>query len=666
MGLNKAMRLSTCECLKCGADRVLERPCDECGAAPRTGEINQPLAARRQLIRVIDALVGDGAGGQMDSPLEDPVRALTDWLEGFVGALRGLVADPPVVDAAQGMASWLLRLEALRERFASSARLRPNRLETGYVGVCDALREVWPLYREALTTTDIALAQRLSARAQRQIDEAPEALSSARLSLVAMDAIAESQSQDSLIAGVMRAVRVRYGDVSFPELVALGESRIRDTGLAQATSAASLDFLIVDLIADAQFDHDAFRAKVLEVSRCCGTTERLSFVASMDGALEGLAEASRDLQETLRQASMVMQSEDREGPLFRRLVAVVGEIYERALPMYAWLQLLSSEQLSLGAYSALVKKDATELVRGLQRTMPRSFDDLPKYLRNSSQHGQAIKFDAERNTVSVGLRSDERTISIVEYIDHVYAAMESLTAIRWALTHALDVAGIESSLSASMLDEMGVSQISLVKFWLQEFHGIGAERVLFEAGHLQVTHDGNPAEVFTLSVVLSRQRVGEAVTVCGPDGAVDGQRVLVSSECLERFWSDSEEVPFALRTTALVELRHASLSGGMAILSGPDVEFAVLVCGKALLEDDLTQVATLRRLMLIAKHHNFGELETLVKQLLATVRGGDPAEVLAEMGRRAVSATAPTLPFASSVTVVSSKVSLPCACGLPS
>src|SRR5690606_34840049 len=154
-------------------------------------------------------------------------------------------------------------------------------------------------------------------------------------------------------------------------------------------------------------------------------------------------------------------SEADPASIARRLAKTVGELYEGAVPLYAWCRLLANDVGQPDAYQRIVAKDATELTRKLAATLPATFQDLPAVLRNAGHHGRAFDVQADTGTVEIRLRSHAETMTASAYVNLAYAMLESLLALQWSISNWLEHAGVAVPMPYGAADAMGLSQPAL-------------------------------------------------------------------------------------------------------------------------------------------------------------------------------------------------------------
>lgn len=129
-------------CTGCGADRVLEQPCADCGTRPRPGETNAPAVRRREACRLVvtsepHATVVVGP----ELPRSVTGDDLADWLSGFLADV-GAIAERPGAYTAESVARRLRQLDTIRLDVEASASLRPTGMDEGLLDAVQHLERL--------------------------------------------------------------------------------------------------------------------------------------------------------------------------------------------------------------------------------------------------------------------------------------------------------------------------------------------------------------------------------------------------------------------------------------------------------------------------------------------------------------------------------------------
>jgi hypothetical protein len=538
-------------------------------------------------------------------------------------------------------------VDALR----AESRRRPAAEARAYLVVAKELARLWPIYREAVTTPNVARAQALAAEGQAILDHAPASLTAMRTVADAVEVLTDQHAEPSLIRRVTRALGIRYPGMDFAALSAMGATRAQDVSDATVGAGPGLDYLTLEMVADAFLDPEAIATKLQEASACCRDEQRLHEIASMEGAVEDLAVLRRDLFETLNQFTYVANQETRAAATLRRLAKAVGELYEAALPVLVWYRLLTGASNGPDRYQRHVQKNSTELATDLARRMPQTFGDMPPHLRNSAHHGRSLELDEAAGTIAIRLRSHQEVLPVDKYVDRSFALLESLLAISWALNSALDRAGIEVPFPPEDAQYMGLSQPDLAAFWLKVARGVTVSASAVHEGSwfVEATLADDDVLLAALSLASTADHRLTSVTVATPGSSEEP--IELEWTAYQRFAEHAADAAAEEHLLELLELRHKTTRGGKCLLTEPDVAFAVMTLAASLLEGHTEQVVRLRRVRTLANDHGFESLVRTASSAIASLRQDDTHGLRTEIASRVGELQVPSLPTASRVTV---------------
>ncbi|MBD9699547.1 hypothetical protein IGS67_08600 [Flavimobilis sp. GY10621] len=614
------------------------------------GEVNNAVVRRRQAVDALSNALDDQRSSDCELHEEPAHEALLTFANAFQAHLSELLDPAAGSGAPVKMARTLRRLDTLVDTLDAAASRRPGAKARAYLGVAQELQRIWPIYREALTTLDMAHAQELGSQGQFLLDRAPRFISDARTVGEAIDVLTSQSAEPSLTRRLQLSLQILHPGASRNELVEEGARRARQVTGSDVADGASMSFLILEVVASAFYSPQVFSLKVREASQVCAPPERLREIAAMDGALQGLEHLRRDLFETLNHFTQVVATERRGAAVVRRLARSVGELQESAMPLLVWYRLLVGAAEGVDQYRKFLEWNSTDLISKLNHRLPTLSADMPAYLRNSAHHGSAFNFDESQVTVTIALRSHKEVMDLDDYVDRVLALLESLQAAMWALDAALELAGINVPTSTDDAEYMGLFSHDLATWNLEHRFGIDDVQSTVRNGTWTVEASLPPTEVLTTALALAEQASPgiERLTV-----AVTG----LPSEPLEIDLVDyndySEQVGIDSATTciALLELRHKTTRGRTCLLSHPDVEFAVATLANLLLNDQPTMVKRLRKIRDLAHNHGFDDLENLATSAIASLRTGDADSLRRKVASLAATATAPAVPTGPRVTV---------------
>lgn len=645
------MPFTTIRCRRCKARRVMGRACSDCGLEPRPGEVNSAVVRRRQAVGVVDAeleALSRGISGVCADEAQEELLAFADAFRTHLGALVDPVGR---TEASAGMARTLRRLEDLVEVLDAASARRPGAEARAYLAVAQELLQLWPIYREALTTLDMVRAKALGDKGQSALDNAPRFLTHARNVAEATEVLGGQKVEPSMVRRVIRAMQILYPGVGWDGLVAEGACQARAAVGVDVADGAAVDFLVLETVALAFFDPQAFGSKLQEAVQACAFPEHLREIAAMDGAVDGLEHLRRDLFETVNQFTQVAEQETRSAAVVRRLAKTVGELYESAMPLLVWYRLLTGAAQGSDRYSRILRDlNSTGLVRKLDHHLPLVSADMPTYLRNAAHHGSAFEFDEASASVSIRLTSHNERMDLDDYLDRVLAFLESLHAALWALGMALERAGVEVPLEFDDAQYMGLYMHDFAAWWLEQHFGVDEVVSEIDDGTWTIEADLPSAEAVKTALALAQNAAPsvERITVLTP--GIPREPVEFDLDDYDHYAEHAEQGAAAV-CIATLEFRHRATRTGVCLLTEADVEFAILALANLLINGQPEMVVPLRRARQLARIHGFDDLARLAASAIATLRTGETDGLLREIGPRAATATAPALPTGPVATV---------------
>ncbi|GAT74547.1 Holliday junction ATP-dependent DNA helicase RuvA [Microbacterium sp. HM58-2] len=530
------------------------------------------------------------------------------------------------------------------------SRMRPAAESRAYLKVACELSRLWPLYLEAIVTADISEAEALSAQGQKVLDCSTSELTRLGTLEEAIGALVNARGDEDILTRVFAALAVLYPETPFSELAKIGERRAMDLVARPVALGSSIDFLTVEMIARAYLDPQQFSLKVSELGLLLAGDARVRAVAKMPGALADLGIARRDLFEALTQFEKIASTESDTSVLLRRLSKTVGELYEASLPFLVWCRLILAPSISESTYDRMVLKDATEHIAWLVRQLPLTFSDAPAYLRHSAHHGRAIDIGLAGETVEINLRSFRESFSAAEYIDKAYALLESVLAVCWVISNALEVEGLTAELPPGAAQYIGLSHEALVGLWLREYKGVRVVQSQRDGDGWRLELGLAAQETFITALSLATLSGTDCdwVSVC-----VEGETEPPAELSVDDYSRYAERATLggAESALALLTLRHQVTVGARCLVGESDVEFVIVCLGLAILSGDLSQVPLLREARRLAANHRYAGLVSLANSVLKTIRTGQDSDIRAELSKRTKSFKAAEVPVVSAVRV---------------
>lgn len=652
MGLDERLAFSRVSCERCGAHRVLEMPCADCGYHPRHGEVNGPVVQRRQAAREVEkalALLPESSRA-----VDDAKRLREDllWIiDEFFASFSELLRATPSADGPNRLARVVRFARDLELSLRLASSVRPTAQARAFLATVSELNRLWPIYLSAMTTADMLAAQTAAKEGQRILDHSTESLHWFTLIQAAAESISDNQSEPSLAKRVVDALIQMNPSSDLAALGANGQKAAQELLEDSVGVGSGLDYLTLQLVGNAYLDPTVLSAKLKELNRLSQNADRLNEVASMEEAVTELSVVRRDLFETLTQFELVTRQEKNPAAILRRFIKVVGELYESALPLLAWSRLLGSTSSGSDRFLRLLRDDATSLVDKLKNSLPLTFGDMPGYLRNSAHHGRAIDVDDGTATVTVRLRSHQETLAVEDYIDRSYALLESLLALNWTLSNALEKSGITIPIPPTDAEHMGLTLPDLASVWFsQKGIDISQNVVLDNVWILEGDWDGKDALTIALSLAAMVDGQIREIRVSEP-GNTNSELEMPYAAYSQYADAVSEESSHDL-LLGLLELRHRTTLDGHCVLTAQDVKFAIAALGIFLLEGDLTQIRRLRTLRSLARQHGFDELEELAEKSISGIRLTDASQLKSELSRHLENSRAPQIPVTRSAYVI--------------
>ncbi|MCC2031445.1 hypothetical protein KEC57_04525 [Microbacterium sp. BWT-G7] len=494
------------------------------------------------------------------------------------------------------------------------------------------------------------MAERLASEAQSILDGSTRHLGELATDLKAAEILADVRSEPDLATRVFSALRLKHPGMDLDELTHHGQAVCRVASGGEAARGSAVDFLTVRLVSNAYLDPTALEAKLRELATATFDRERIPRVADMTDAIDDFGIARRDLFEALTQFEQIAAYEDDPTVIARRFSKTVGELYEAALPLFAWCQLLLGTTESADAYQRLVTKDSTELTTRLGNKLPRTFGDFPTFLRNAGHHGRAFQVDDSTGTVTIRLRSHTESMTIARYVDRAYALLESLLVVHWTVSNWLEQAAVTVPMPSGAAEAMGLTQQQLAAFWLREVRGLEITESTLRDGRWTIAGEVPEGEVLTLALAMAQLADNRCHVVEVRASDTAGAPLTVSLKDYQAF-ATTAGGSRGTSTLGLLMLRHRCTSQGECLLQEMDTEFAAVALGFAVLNGEFDQVAHLRSVRQLAISHGHSQVAGLATRALATIRNGDDFDLKLELAARTKTFAAPEPPTASAAEV---------------
>src|SRR5699024_5824684 len=247
--------------------------------------VNHHIVKRRKVVRLIDKLVPQQLAHSSEPPTFSEL--VDTFPDAFGLALSDIDNEETVESAAALMTVQLTRLERARRSLQPFAALLPFAMERAQLEVLNQLSTWWPIYREAITSVDIAFAQKKAEEGQRVIDSSANAITQIGPILKALKILEDYQSEPSLTRRQILALQIKYPGTPISDLEAHGARMLtQDLGVTSPDSMG-LQYLMIKMLAESVFLPDAFTRKMQELTTLWKDSEqRVHEIAAMTRSVE--------------------------------------------------------------------------------------------------------------------------------------------------------------------------------------------------------------------------------------------------------------------------------------------------------------------------------------------------------------------------------------------
>lgn len=486
-------------CTRCGSERILGAPCDDCGMEAPRNEVNAHVVRRRTAVSLVDQEVAErrihltGAEAVQSEQLLAAVKSFSICVMAFIDA-------DGAAESRSQMTDVVAQIEKLRFRHDAVTHLRPDLARTRAISeTLTRFSELWPAYKLVLASSTIREAQRLGQEAQSLLDLVGDALDALT---ERMDAVA-FYDHDPSIPLFERALTMLQGGRERLSLTAIGKAgaeQVRTELGLTVSEPLGAQYLATTIVAEVYLDIERFRTVAREASIFCSDSSKLSLLAATPGAIDALLEGKRALIEAFAAFEVIVHHEQNEDALIRRLIKFHAEVYEGAgLSLFVWY--LHIGELKTRAFDKMLEDNATDHAITLaQSPLASWFVGSDPYLRHAGQHGSSISI--ANGQVTFKLRSFKETVTVAELVDSVYTFLESLFATTWALENSLNQAGVDVQISDNDAAYFGVSKLRVATLALETL-GETVHRAE-QVGNCWEIDLGNGDDLFATAVSMAR------------------------------------------------------------------------------------------------------------------------------------------------------------------
>src|SRR5699024_10069489 len=312
--------------------------------------------------------------------------------------------------------------------------LRPFAEERAQLKVLDQLSKWWPIYRQAITSVNLDFVYEKVREGQNAVDSSMDAIRELQPTLDALAVLDDFESEPSLTMRQIRALEIKYPDTPIYELDPIGARRVSETLGLECPPGLGLQHFMLEMLAEGAFLPDRFVDKVQEVNSLWQKhSQRISEIASMERSVNDFAGMAAYLTEAFLDFDNAIKRATHPRGIIRAADHVLGRVYEDSPPMWTCNVLLLGTSVAPEKYKKTTQLNSTEHVRKLEKVLPLVCQDAVVSHRHASQHGTSVQPDDAGENVTIITKSGggEEVLTTEEYIDRLYALVESVIAMYW-------------------------------------------------------------------------------------------------------------------------------------------------------------------------------------------------------------------------------------------
>lgn len=620
MSRSDGLAFQKTECQACGGDRTFGSSCPECGRAGRANEVNSTVVRRQSGLRQISQLVRDVDSATMTSAVFPLDNVISPLLNELVKGIRLFASTDGSPASVERLADLLLRVNSLRFQVARTPMLRPSlALTRATRSTLDRFYELWLAWEKVLGAPTIEEVQRLQSVGLSLLNSTGATLIEYSATANAV-AVYEDYAEPNLLKRTLSALQLAHPELSFGEFAAEGSRMATEQLGLPVRPSMGAQYLALLGIAEVHFDPERFKSVLKESANFCFENPKLVEVSLCPGALPGLSAAQRSMVESLKALEAIVQIEGNEHSIFRRIFSFYGEVYEDvAAPIFAWYCRLAD--LKSMPYEKLIGLNATDLAAKLEssETTAGWFEGTDAYLRNADGHGRKT-YSIDGDLVTFHLKSFRGTLSIAEVLDKFYSLFESLAAVSWALSNALEQAGIDIPVTENDVEYLGISAFDISCVWLEQ-HGETLVEARTVDGSWELQLGPGNSVVSDIALRLAQVQSGEfrqmrihRLSTEDPLLTVPLDRY-TRAKALEDTGAEDLE-----RVLAELELKMASQLGGTSVVTREDIEFAIGIFGLHLVSPNGEFIRHMRVARTAATRAPYPDLVALADRVFSAFR----------------------------------------------
>jgi hypothetical protein len=643
-----SINFQTTGCTRCTGTRTLGSACPECGAAAPVGEVNRFVVARREGLRRLDAFIAQADPPRLGEHFEPTPNDLIECLESLLKAIPAFIKSPTSAETVAKLGGTIVRLRSTRDSVQRLVDIRPGiGMRLAMIESTQRLERVWELYRSALSAGNMSDAQASAREAQEVMDNAGGPVQSATelRELAEMLGNEERPIPERIVAALAR----RLPNLSLLEMPARGASAAQVALELPVGPNSGLSYLLLESIWATLLHPVRYNAKMRLASSGASDGSRVKWIALQEDALSSLAEAHRLMLEATVAYCAVLKVETDERAVARRTGKLAHEIYEAATPVFAWYRLLLGNQVDDQSFQRVSARDATALVSELQNSpLGAVFSDAAKYLRHAPVHGRSLDYKPETSEFVISLKSHTEIIGVADFLDRVLAFLETVLASIWSIENAIELAGVELSLSEADAMYMGFTPMVLTAITLPALSDI-VVRHYENVGDRWIFRIESDSDLLSPALVAAGNAVGQAH--CVELIASEEMPLTVQLADLEA-WTQSSGHEMITR---FLEFKASAERGGSSALENADVQFALARLGVALLNGDVSVIPLLRRLRALSQLHGWREEVRLAGEIMSSVRSASKRDLGRRLAALIRDLPIPQMPTSRAVRVIVSE-----------
>ncbi|MBP2376441.1 hypothetical protein [Paeniglutamicibacter psychrophenolicus] len=556
------------------------------------------------------------------------LNQLSEALESWDHSIQQVIVPRPKTKEIDQLARVIIRLRALKKQLNELSPLRPyvSQLRLWRKIAAD-LNAISDSTLEALTSPDIAHIQETLKTNQQRLDRLTEQLGTATLYQQAAELLERGDNWENGFDNLLAALQLRYPSKGLVELDEIGALAASQVTKAHIAPGQGIQYLSLTVLADVHLDPENFRRTIKGTTQLFGqNAHRLSLLMTNGQAVADLARAKENILDVHLNLEAVLGRPLTDEQALRQLMKLYHTLYEEGgLPIFAWLLLVSGQKTA--AYSSLLLKGATTLGDSIVKheELSKLFSGVNKDLRTAASHGLSYIL-TEEGIAFRNLKTANGILPLADFADTLFAFIESLLAVMWALDNQLELSGATDHRQDAFV--MGLNPTKLAQVALSP---LGVEILDTEISEntwiLDVGTTPQPLTILACSVALNALPGVENILVRRYLQNAQPREVLVpalaATERITRHGQGSAEDKYLDVLRFLNEIRI----DGKSALTMSHLKFVAGRIGLGLDGDrSIGRISDLRWLLSLSASKVDQEFEPIIRKLMRVMR--IPAEQL--------------------------------------